>query len=131
MSRLALKMTRNQVRQWFLIQTSILILVVLGVLYFKGLFLAKSLGLGGMLCMLPQWVFACLWLGYYKANAAPKLIKMFYIGEVIKLFLTCALFIGVIKYIPVNLIWCITGFAIAQVAFWTAPLFSFKPFINH
>ncbi len=130
MSRLALQVTRTQVRRWFLVQTSILILAALGVLYVKGFFWAKSFGLGGLLCMLPQWVFAYMWLRYYKASAASKLVSVFYIGEVIKLFLTCALFIVVVKYIPINLISGITGFMIAQVAFWIAPLFSFKPKIN-
>ncbi len=76
--------------------------------------------------MLPQWLFARLWLAYYKASAAPKIVKMFYIGEVLKLLLTACLFLFVLHFIPINPIACLGGFMMAQVAFWTAPLLDVK-----
>lgn len=122
MSRVALHITRSQVNRWFLVQIVGIVVATMICLWLRGLFFAKSVCLGGFLCFIPQWVFARLWLAYYKASAAPKLVVMFYIGEVIKLLLTGFLFIGMYKYITLDVIGCLVGFVVAQVAFWIAPL---------
>jgi ATP synthase protein I len=47
---------------------------------------------------------------------------MFYVGEVLKLCLTAVLFVLTLAYLPVNVLACLVGFIVAQVAFWLAPL---------
>lgn len=126
MSRAALQITRSQVNRWFLVQALAIVLAAISFLLFQGLFFAKSVFLGGLLCLLPQWVFAQLWLAYYKASAAPKLVTMFYVGEVIKLLLTGVLFVLLFKYVSIDAIRCLIGFMIAQVTFWMAPLLWLK-----
>jgi len=121
-SRAALHITRSQINRWFLVQFLAIIIATISFLWLQGPFFAQSIFLGGLLCMLPQWLFARLWLAYYKASAAPKIIRMFYVGEVIKLLLTSCLFVLTLIYIPINPIACLSGFMIAQVAFWMAPL---------
>lgn len=125
-SRAALHVTRSQINRWFLVQFLAVIVATLVALLLQGLFIAQSVFLGGLLCMLPQWLFARLWLAYYKASEAPKIIKMFYIGEVLKLLLTAALFLLILRYVPINPIACLIGFVVAQVAFWVAPLIELK-----
>jgi ATP synthase protein I len=125
-SRAALQLTRSQVNRWFLIQIVAIILATVAFLILKGPLFAKAVFLGGLLCIFPQWLFACLWFFYYKASAAPKIVKMFYIGEVVKLLLTGILFVMTLKYLAVNPLGCFSGFIIAQIAFWVAPLFSTK-----
>ncbi len=122
MSRAALHITRTQINRWFLVQTLAIIIATIGCLWLQGSFFARSIFIGGLLCMLPQWLFARLWLAYYKASAAPKIVKMFYIGEVLKLLLTVSLFLLTFHFISINPIACLSGFMIAQVAFWMAPL---------
>ena len=123
MSHLALRITRTQITRWLMIQLAIIVLATSVVLLLKGRFLAQSIFLGGMLSFLPQWAFARFWLRSYKASHAPRLVKMFYVGEGIKLCLIAVLFILALKYIAMNVIACFIGFMIAQIAFWIAPFF--------
>lgn len=122
MSRAALHITRSQVNRWFLVQLLAILLAMVVFLLLKGHFFAHSVFLGGLLCLVPQWLFARVWLAYYKASAAPKLIRMFYVGEVFKLLLTGCLFVLMLKYVAMTTIGCLIGFIIAQLAFWLAPL---------
>jgi ATP synthase protein I len=125
-SRAALQITRSQVNRWFLVQLLAIIIATLIFFLSQNVQFAQSVCLGGFLCLLPQWVFARLWLAYYKASSAPKIIRMFYVGEVLKLLLTAALFIAALHTLPINPIACLIGFMIAQVSFWVAPLLCSK-----
>lgn len=126
MSRMALQLTRSQVRRWLLVQTVVVISAALVFLVWKDVFFARSVLVGGCVCLLPQWVFARIWFAFYQANAATELIKMFYIGGMVKLLLTGALFILALQFIALNVIGCLIGFILAQLAFWLAPLFFAK-----
>lgn len=121
-SKAALHVTRSEVNRWFVVQGIVTVAIALVSAVVEDLTFAQSLLLGGLLCFAPQWLFARLWLAYYRASAAPRLVKMFYIGEVLKLCLTAALFILTLAYVPVNVLACLVGFIVAQVAFWLAPL---------
>lgn len=121
MSTATLHLTRSQVNRWFLVQILAILVATIGFGLLKGTFFAKSIFFGGVLCLLPQWIFARLWLSSYRASAAHRLARMFYVGEVIKLLLTGFLFVLLLKYVPIHIVTCLIGFMIAQVSFWIAP----------
>jgi ATP synthase protein I len=121
-SRATLQITRSQINRCFLVQLLTIFAATFIFFLFQGFSFAQSIFLGGFLCVLPQWLFACVWLAYYKASAAPKIMRVFYVGEVIKLLLTGVLFVLTLRYIPVNPLACLGGFMLAQLAFWMAPL---------
>lgn len=121
-SRAALQITRATVQRWFTIQSIVVILIALATL-FIGIIQAGSVLIGGVLCILPTALFARWWFASYNADDANRrLIKIFYLGEIFKLALTGLLFVVALMFFPVQLVWCLTGYMSAQVAFWIAPL---------
>lgn len=124
MSRAALQITRATVQRWFTIQGLVVILVTL-ITLFVGKIQAGSVLIGGIMCILPTAVFARWWLASYKAgDAMQRLVKVFYVGEILKLVLTGVLFVLGLMFFPLQLVWCLVGYMSAQVAFWIAPLLS-------
>lgn len=123
MSKLALRKTRTAVYQWFVVQMVVVLLV--GALF--AIFSSKNLFftvlLGGLVCALPQQLHARWFLGSYRASQAKSIIRNFYLGEIVKLFLTGLLFILVIVNLPVSVPVFLIGFVSAQIAFWLAPYF--------
>ena len=122
MSKAALRITKSQINRWFLVQITVIVMATLVGLVFRGLFIAKSIFLGGLLGVFPQWIFSLCWLRYYKASRSPQIVKMFYIGELIKLLLIAALFILALIYVHFYMLSFLIGFMVAQIAFWIAPL---------
>ena len=121
MSHLALHLTRTKINRWLKVQLGVVVLAAVAALLMSGVFLAFCVFIGGILNFFPQWVFSKIWLNYYRAQEVHRLVKVFYISEVIKLVLIALLFIGVIKFFHVNLGACLGGFVLAQIALWVAP----------
>ncbi len=121
MSKLALSKTRATIYQWFVVQMVVVILV--GALF--AIFSSKNsfftVLLGGLVCALPQQLFARWFLGSYRASQAKSIIRNFYLGEIGKLVFTGLLFILVIVNLPVSIPVFLVGFMGAQIAFWLAP----------
>ncbi len=122
-SRTALRATRTIVYRWIAIQS--LAVMVISSLFFlwQGIAFAGSVFLGGLLCILPNVLFAVWWFAYFRVNAANHLVKVFYFGELFKLFFIGFLFVWAQKFLFINLLAALIGFMGAQVAFWFAPLF--------
>lgn len=122
MSKAALQITRTTVQRWFTLQSIVVIIVSLATLL-VGLEPAGSVLIGGILCILPTVLFARWWFAEYQAGNIGRLVKIFYIGEILKLVLTGLLFVLAMVFFPVQLLWCLTGYMAAQISFWLAPLF--------
>ncbi len=126
MSKAALEVTRTTVLRWFLVQMIVVVLVAVIFLLFKGMAFATAVLLGGVISVLPHAIFARWWFAYFTAKAGNRMIAKFYVGEVVKLFLTVILFILVFTFMSVNILACLLGYIIAQVAFWLGPLFGLR-----
>src|SRR4051812_31543103 len=74
--------------------------------------------MGGLSYWLPTLIFALRIFTYASAQAAKQFILAFFMGEVVKLFLSAALFIGVVNYLPVSVLSTLIGFVSAILAFW-------------
>ncbi len=122
MSRAALGATRATVYRWFRLQLIIITAAVLLFWFFQGIDFAKAVILGALVCMLPNVLFARWWFLRFKASDPSRLLKYFYLGEIGKLCLIGILFLLVLKFLTLNVLGCLVGFIIAQLAFWVAPL---------
>lgn len=80
--------------------------------------------LGGLAYWLPTLFFIWRVSAHTGANAAQRFLIAFFTGEVAKLILSGALFLIVIKYLPVDLIYVLTGFIGAIIAFWIVSIVS-------
>jgi ATP synthase protein I len=97
-----------------------IILVALLSLFFwiwKGSNAAYSAILGGVTAILPNFYFARRLFVQTGAQAAKKIIRAFYRGEAIKLLLTAALCLLILKWIRVSGLPFFAGFIAAQMAF--------------
>jgi len=104
------------------VQAIVVIAIAIGFFFYQGRFFAISVIVGGVLCVLPNLLFARWWFAYYSASATARLVKVFYLGELAKLCSIGVLFLLVIKFLSVSLLGCLIGFICAQIAFWVASL---------
>jgi ATP synthase protein I len=121
-SKAALKTTRASVYRWFLFQSMAVVVVSLVALILQGIQFAQSVLLGGVICLLPNLLFARWWFAYYRVQAVRKIVGIFFCAELLKLVLIGLFFVLVVVWLPINILGCLLGFMAAQVAFWLAPL---------
>ncbi len=124
MSKAALKTTRATVYRWLVGQSIALIVAALVFWQLIGQFFAVSVIWGGIICIIPTAIFARSWLSYYRVSAAPRLVKVFYIGSMVKLFVIGLLFLLAQRYLQINMLGCLIGFITTQMALWITPLIS-------
>jgi ATP synthase protein I len=77
---------------------------------------------GGVIAVLPNFVFATLAFSHSGASSA-KVIKSFYWGEAVKMLLTIALFSLVFINIKVGFMPLFTCYSLVLVVHWIAPLY--------
>lgn len=87
-----------------------------------GLLEAMSALLGGAACVVPSFYFARRLFATTSARDAKKIVKAFYLGEMVKLGLSAVMVVLIIMFIHVTIIPFITGFVGAQFGFWLAPM---------
>lgn len=86
-----------------------------------GLQASGSILLGGLVSVLPTAYFARVVFRYNGAGAAQHIVKCFYKGEAIKMFLTFGLFALIFKTLDIVPLAFMVGFIAAQMMFWFAP----------
>lgn len=84
--------------------------------------MAWSALLGGAICILANWVFAKKMFANTGAAATRKIVGSFYSGELHKILITVILFTLTIRFVPVDFLAFISGYALTQVSFWLIPL---------
>lgn len=87
---------------------------------------------GGITFLLPNFVFVWMAFAHAGARQSKKVVRGFYAGEAIKLFLTVILFVVFLKYTTLTLIAFYMSFALLVVSQWLAPFFFYnKDGIKH
>lgn len=98
------------------------LLVIMGLalilLLVQGVQAAWSALLGGLCYWLPTLGFAWRIFAHGGARAAKQFAIVFFVGEIVKLFLSALLFLFIAKYLPVNVLTMLIGFIGAIIAFW-------------
>jgi len=100
-----------------------LVVVVLALCWlFAGLMEAGSTLLGGAACVIPSLYFARKLFATTSAREAKRIVRAFYVGELVKLVLSVVMVVLILKLIAVAIVPFITGFIGAQFGFWLAPM---------
>jgi len=81
---------------------------------------------GGVTFLLPNLVFVLMAFAHAGARQSKKVLRGFYAGEAIKLFLTVLLFVVFLKYIPLSLMAFYISFALLVISQWLAPFFFYN-----
>ncbi|NKF51885.1 F0F1 ATP synthase subunit I [Shewanella sp. WXL01] len=99
------------------IVTSILFFVMWGALF------GLSALAGGLIAVLPNFVFATLAFSHAGASASRKVVLSFFFGEAVKLLLTIALFALAFGVFNAEFLPLFFTYALSLVVPWTAPLY--------
>ncbi len=78
---------------------------------------------GGVIAVLPNFVFATLAFSYVGASSSGKIVKSFFLGEAIKLLLTMVLFALAFGMLKVNFTPLFVCYAISLAVPFTASLY--------
>ena len=81
---------------------------------------------GGITFLLPNLIFVLLAFAHAGARQAKKVLRGFYAGEAIKLFLTVLLLVVFLKYGALSLTAYYISFSLLVVAQWLAPFFFYN-----
>ncbi|GAB4357327.1 MAG: ATP synthase subunit I [Methylohalobius sp. ZOD2] len=107
-------------------QAAVLAVVFLGVLAGFGWQAAKSAALGGMIALIPNAYFA-LRISRSEGKSPRQVVRGFYLGEIVKLALTAALFFLVLRLPGIVFLPLFAGFSAVLGVFWFALLLNKKP----
>ncbi|GLP97663.1 ATP synthase subunit I [Paraferrimonas sedimenticola] len=106
------------------VQAIAVALVSLGFFVLLGKHAGVSALWGGIIVVLPNFIFATLAFAYSGARAADKVIKTFYWGEALKLMLTMALFSAAfITMKDIGFMPLFVCYICGLIVQWTAPLY--------
>ena len=78
---------------------------------------------GGITFLLPNFIFVYMTFAYAGARQTKLVLRGFYAGEAIKLFLTVVLFVLFLKYGALSLMAFYISFSLLVASQWLAPLF--------
>jgi ATP synthase protein I len=124
-SKAVLNVSRATVKRWLMIQ--LIIICIITVLSFLiNVEFATAIFLGGMICFIPNVIFARSWLSFFSARYPGQMLMMFYFGEVIKFSLIVVLFILTFKFLAIAPLPTLIGFVVAQVGLFIGPMFKSK-----
>lgn len=119
-------MKKNQpprkIKQLFGLQCGLVIFLTLSISAVFGMWAAYSAFLGGIVCLVPSYLFALIAFRYSGAHAARDIVKSFYWGEAVKLFVTVFLFALVFSTMNVAAGYFLGTFILMQFTFWIGPL---------
>jgi len=97
------------------------VLIAVGGYAVQGWVVAYSLLAGGLICAIPNAYFSVKAFRYRGARAAKKIVKAFYVGEGIKILLTCAGFALTFVFVnPLSTPALFSGFIIVYLTGLTA-----------
>ncbi len=113
---------------YYIVALQLLGVVVLAVLalLITGKTSSLSVLMGGMAYGLPNLAFVWRVFRYSGARQMTQFMAAFFIGEMIKLFLSAILFIVIVKCLPVSLLSVLIGFVGAIVSFWVVCMWHFS-----
>ena len=77
-----------------------------------------SFFLGGVINIIPSFLFGKIFFKNTGARAAKKIVKAFYWGETVKIFTTVLFFIAVFQWPEVKALPLFLGFILAQLGYW-------------
>jgi ATP synthase protein I len=118
---------RVQQQAFAVVNWQILGVIMLALFTFplKGKTASLSVLAGGLAYCIPNWLFVWRVFRYAGAHQMNQFMAAFFLGGMLKLFLSAILFLLVVKYLPVSLLSVLVGFAGAIVLFWVASFWQY------
>lgn len=104
---------------------SVLILACFAFL-FGGKVVGFSVLAGGLAYALPNLIFVWRVFRFVGAQQMTQFVLAFFIGEMMKMFISAILFLIIVKYLPVSLLSELIGFIGAIVSFWIVCMWYFS-----
>lgn len=105
-------------------QAALVVLLFLLSYLFWGEHISRSVGLGALVCWLPNVLFYSLAFKYFGAQSAKEIVGAFYLGEALKLGVTVLLLSVCLMQDGVEPRALILGFLIIQLSTWILSVFS-------
>jgi len=79
--------------------------------------------IGGLICLVPNFVFVTYAYRYGGARAAKNIASSFYKGEALKIMLTALMFAATFILVPISIGPLMTTYVVCLLAYWTIPFF--------
>ncbi len=79
--------------------------------------------LGSVACVLPSFCFTKRLFATFSPGTVKKTVLIFFSGEFVKLLMSAIFLVVIIKWMPVSILACVTGYMGSQLGFWLTPLF--------
>lgn len=106
------------------------LLLVLSLALISTVFFSNKAGysalFGGITFLLPNFIFVWMAFAHAGARQSRKVLRGFYAGEAIKLFLTVLLFVVFLKYGVLSLSAFYISFSLLVISQWLAPFFFYN-----
>jgi ATP synthase protein I len=110
-------------KRLFVVQLSLVAVAALLVWMLIDARAARSIGLGGLVWVMPQLCFAYILFSDQRARFSKAILSRVYRGEAFKLFFSAIFFAGVFCFGHVVPLMFFIGYMLAQGVSWFAPLF--------
>lgn len=114
--------TNRKLRWFFTVQLVVSAIFSLAFYLFASFHAAVSAFLGGCVSCVPGVLFASILFKHKGARNSAKIAKAFYLGEVLKLLVSGALFTLIFNLIDVHALAFFLTFIFVQALYWCAPL---------
>jgi len=98
-----------------------MLLPVVFLCLFRGIYAGFSAFAGGVACWLPTLAFSRL--VFARLRSGKSFLAVFMTGELVRLVGSAVLFVGVLKYVTKDAVSAACGFVAAIIAFWVSSLF--------
>lgn len=118
MPKLVLSSLRQTAYQFIFIPALVVLLISGLTLLFAGKSAGFSIFLGGIVWVIPNGFVAHKLFSNVSARAAGRIVATFYFAETVKLLLTAALVVIIIKFLPLKLGYFLLSYGVAQIMFW-------------
>jgi len=115
------KLVLRKFKRLFIVQTGLALVIAALSYWLGGTKAAYSAGLGGLVCIVPNMVFAFQLFRHHGARAAKKIVNSFYKGEAIKIIISIVLFAIVFIMFDITPLAFFITYIVVQMSFWTAP----------
>ena len=110
-------------KRLFIVQLSLVALLAFCVWILMDVRSAYSIGLGGLVWIMPQVCFAVILFSEQRVRFSKEILTRVYRGEAFKLFFSAVLFAGVFRFGHVVPMMFFIGYMLVQGVSWFAPLF--------
>jgi len=110
------------IKRLMAVQTGLTLCVVFVFMLTSGNKAAFSSLLGGLICVIPNIIFAALVFKHQGAQAARKIVRSFYKGEALKIVTSVLMFAVVFVMFDINAFALFITYIIVQMSNWFAPL---------